>query len=172
VLTVLASRGGQEWLGADEWNQKPVQLWLMANGLLYLALGLGHARSPTGLARFWGELFMLLVPVSLLVPTNVLFDDPPFFGQAGGQGISLFEYATILLSITLVLFGTKTRRTTFIAPGIFGLALAVLRLTDRHFEELLAWPLALALLGGAAMVVGAVLTFARSRKKKVPERAA
>ncbi len=164
LLTFVARYGAEKWLGANDWDEQPVQLWLMANGLVYLVLGLGHARSAAGVVRFWGELFMLLVPVSLLVPTSVLFEDAPFFGEVGGAGISIYEYAGVLLSITVVVFGTRIRRAAFVAPGLIGLAVAVTRSTERHFQEHLGWPLTLAVLGGLAMIVGALLRFTRSRR--------
>ena len=110
-------------------------------------------RSAAGFARFWGELFMLLVPVSLLVPANVMFENAPYLGRrAGGRGIGVYSYAAIAISIALVVFGTRVRRAALIAPGLIGLAIAIGRFTHLHFQQLLAWPLALAILGGLAMV--------------------
>ena len=108
----------------------------------------------------------MLVPVSLLVPTNVLFENEPYLGTAGGRGISLYEYAAVLISITLVVFGTRIRRAALVAPGLLGLAVAVTRITELHFAEQLAWPLCTTMVGGLAMVAGAWLTFARNRKNK------
>lgn len=170
LLTLLAMSGADKWLGASDFDDEPVQLWLMANGLAYLALGLSHARSSTGVKRFWGELFMILVPVSLLWPTNVLFEKAPFFGEVGGEGISIYEYAGVLLSITIVIFGTRLRRVLFVAPGLIGLAVGLARSTERHFQEHLGWPLSLALLGGFAMILGAVLRFTRSAKDAASEQ--
>lgn len=164
LLTVLARNAGEEWLGATRWDDKPVQLWLMANGLLYLALGWSHARSSSEFSRFWGDVFMLAVPISLLVPANVLFEKGPFLGSAGGQPIGLFEWASVVLSTALVVLGTRVRRAALVAPGVLGLAIAVLRVTERHFAEVLAWPLSLAILGALAMVAGAVMTYMRGKK--------
>jgi len=107
---------------------------------------------------------MLAVPVSLLVPSNVLFEHTPFLGTAGGRGIGLFEYSAVAVSIALVVFGTRARRASLAVPGVMGLAVAVLRITDRHFEQVLAWPLALAILGGLAMAAGAAMTYVRGRR--------
>ena len=108
AVTLLARFGNEEWLGlSGEWESEPVQLWLMANGLLYLFIGLAHTRSSAGFARFWGELFMLLVPVSLLVPANVMFEDPPYLFEIGGHGVGAYSCAAVLISLALVIFGTK-----------------------------------------------------------------
>lgn len=169
VLTALARFGSEEWLRAPaSWDSNAVQLWLMVHGLIYLALGLAHVRSATAVARFWGELFLLLVPVSMLVPINVLFEEGPFLGRAGGREISLYECAAVLISVALVVSGTQIRRAALVAPGLVGLAVAVTRITDLHFEGELAWPLGLAITGGLAMVIGACATLVGSKKKTPP----
>jgi hypothetical protein len=168
LLTLLARFGGEEWLGCRDWHDRGVQLWLLANGLVYLALGRAHARATTGYQRAWGELFLLLVPISLLVPNHVLLEDPPFLGAIGAHPVSLWELGALLISAALVLVGTRARRIALVAPGVCGLAVALVRSTERHFAGVLAWPLALAAIGGAAMVAGAVSIWVRARRSNTP----
>ena len=110
---------------------------------------------------------MLLVPVSLLVPANVMFEDPPYLFEIGGHGVGAYSCAAVLISLALVIFGTKLRRTALVGPGLIGLAVAIGRFTHLHFQQLLTWPLTLAILGGLCMIAGALLTYWRKAKRKI-----
>ncbi|MEM7204952.1 MAG: DUF2157 domain-containing protein [Planctomycetota bacterium] len=166
ALTLLARFGGEEWLGAAAaWDQAPVQLWLMLNGALYGGLAALLGRSVVGYERTFGELFLLLVPISLLVPTHVLFDRAPFLGTVGEAPLSAYALLGAAWSVALVAVGTRLRRSALAVPGLAGIAVTVWRATERHFESTLAWPLALALLGGVAMATGGVMALVRGRRR-------
>ena len=107
---------------------------------------------------------MLLVPVSFLVPCNVLFEDQPSWGSIGGQPVTVYECISLAASILLIVLGTQMRRFLLALGGLTGFGILVARVTERHFEENLSWPLALLVLGGTAMVTGGVVAWIRERR--------
>jgi hypothetical protein len=70
------------------------------------------------------------------------------------------------VSLVLAVVGTWLRLHTLAIPGLGALAVFLLRVTGRHFGDVLAWPMVLVLIGGAAMVSSAVLLVWRSGRAK------
>jgi len=168
-LTKLAQRGAVEWLGArGTWDEQSVDLWLMANGVVYLAAALWSARARSSHVRLWGDFFMLLVPASLLIPVDILWratDHGLKLAMIGGKPFRTYEALSFLISVGFVVLGTRMRRYTLALSGLVGLAAFILLTTDLHFRKYLSWPLALTIAGGAAMAIAVLLVIAKARKR-------
>jgi hypothetical protein len=170
-LTKLAQRGAVEWLGArGTWDEQSVDLWLMANGVVYLAAALWSARARSSHVRLWGNLFWLLVPASLLVPVDIQWKldrgyEFTMIGKIGNGYFSSYEALSFLISVGFVVVGTRMRRYTLALSGLAGLAAFLYFATTIHFTEYLEWPLALTIGGGVAMAVAVLLVIAKARKR-------
>ncbi len=169
ALTLLAILGGHEILlgrrgyGID-FEEGPIQLWIMANALAWLPAAVITARSRHGYARFWSPFFTALVSASLLLPTYVRFDRSPFLFAVGTADLTLWEILAAVFGTALVAAGTKLLRTTLTVPGLVGIAVFILRATDRHFSDLVGWPLGIGILGAAAMTTAVVALLARRQR--------
>jgi len=108
---------------------------------------------------------MLLVPISLLLPANVLFQKGYVITTIGGKPFTTYELATVLIAIGLIILGTRLRWQILAASGSAGMAVFLFRATIYHFEKYTSWPLALAITGGVAMLVAWVLALRRMRRE-------
>ena len=165
-LTLFARFAGAEWFvksTGPDWDAEPIQHLLMANAAVYAVIALVGARARAEAARFWVPFFCMLIPMSLLVPCNVLFEKGLGLFMVGCNYFTVYEAAAAGLSIGLVAVGTRLNRNTLTIPGLMGFAVFLMRATERHFEKYTAWPLALAACGVVAMAVGLVVTVRRSR---------
>ena len=168
-LTNLAQRGAMEWLGATgRWDEQSIDLWLMANGVVYFAAAIWSGRARSSHVRLWGDFFMLLVPASLLIPVDILWrttDHGLKLAMIGGKPFRTYEALSFLISVGFVVLGTRMRRYTLALSGLVGLAAFILLTTDMHFRKYLSWPLALTIAGGAAMAIAVLLVIAKARKR-------
>jgi serine/threonine protein kinase len=158
LLSLLAVRGAMEWFGAElAWDSRGIGHALIANGLAYGALALFHHRSRHGFVRGWSLFFLLIMPVSILVPLNLLFyQGPPLFAL-GGSPVRPYELAAITAALALTATGIRLGRETLTVPGLCGLAVSLFRITGIHFPTQKAWALGLLLTGAAAMLGGWIL---------------
>jgi hypothetical protein len=162
---MLAYFAATEWLGArKDPHDQTINLPLMAAGLLYFALSLLMYRSPRSHVRFWGPPLMILVGLHLSTPAHLLFTKGPHLFTLGGQPVTPYELAALAIALTTTTVGTRLRMHALALPGLLALAAFTLRATDRHFQDHLAWPLAIVLTGTAAMLTAATLLLRRSRR--------
>jgi len=175
LLTGLAWYGCKEWFDVFE-EKNPlktecINVWWMFNGVFYYAAARLAFSSSFGFVRFWSAWFYALVPLSLLLPLNILFGEGitllPSFGD---QPLKTYELASFLCAIGLIVWGTIVSRATFSVPGLVALAVCVFRVAHAHFADEVSWPLALALGGAAAMAVGVASAFVRSLLRQRAER--
>ncbi|MBE3124008.1 MAG: hypothetical protein IMZ65_04320 [Planctomycetes bacterium] len=166
LMTLLARRGGVEWFGAaDDWREESIGLWLMANGLVYLGLALWSGRARSNYVRFWGDLLMWIVPVSLLVPPDLLCRKGIELVKIGGEWFTSYELASLVLSVGLVVLGTRMRRYSMALSGLGGMAAFIVIVTLLHFPHDLLWPLSLTAVGGAAMAAAVLFIVIRARQR-------
>jgi hypothetical protein len=113
-----------------------------------------------------------LLPVSLLVPANLLFRQGPALGTLGGEPFTIYELLSGLLTVGFIVAGTKSMRSTLALPGTIGLTVFVFRVTGLHFAKDLAWPFSLACSGAAAMLAGVASSWLRDfwRRHKFPRQ--
>ena len=164
-MTALGWYGSEQWRLAKEalMENHTKNLWWTANGAAYALAGLLSLRAPAGFIRYWGTFFLLLVPLSLLVPTNLMFDKGTTLLPLGDAPFTIYELLGILFAAGLIVAGTKTSQPTLALPGLIGLTVVVGRITHDHFRSYLEWPLALALGGGLAILIGAASSLIRAR---------
>lgn len=169
-VNALARYGSVEWFHAEpKWDDQIINLWWMFDGLVFLVMGLWTSRSRLSYVRFWGAFLMMLVPLHLLGPTQVLFDKPGHdLFRVGGAMLTTYELAAALLSAALILLGTRLRQHSMVLPALLGLAIFFIRATQRHFQDYLSWPLAIALAGGLGMAVALVSLLVRSHRDREP----
>jgi len=166
LMTLLARHGSVEWLDATrEPDDQTFHLWLMANGIVYFVLAYISCRSRLNYVRSWGFFFMLLAPISLLLPANILFRKGYEITTIGGVPFTTYELATVLIAIGLIILGTRLKWQILAASGSAGMAVFLYRATSYHFEDYTSWPLALAITGGVAMLVAWVLALRRMRRE-------
>lgn len=125
-----ASKGG----GASE----TINLWWIANGVAYGLLAVPGLRARIGFIRFWAEFFTLLLPVSLLAPTNLLFREGTEIMTIGGEALTTYELMCGLIALGFVIVGTRVMRPTLFAQGMIGFGVFVFRATHLHFSDYLA----------------------------------
>lgn len=167
MLTALAWYGGAEWLGARRAiDSPPINLWWMANGGVYCSCAVASFGAATGHVRYWGQFFLLLVPASFLLPTNLLFHDGATWLEIGGRPVTAYELLCGILALAFIVVGTKTSRATLALPGLVGLSVFVFRVTGIHFDRNLSWPFWMAFLGGLAMLVGTGWSIARAKRSR------
>jgi predicted Ser/Thr protein kinase len=163
AMTGLALAGVRQ-LGADPhagWEDPDVQHWLMANTAVHLIGAYRCSRADVRFARYWAPFFLALVPLSLLTPVNVLFTESPDLFVLGARPFTIHEALAAVVGVACIAAGTRLRRWTVLASGLVGTAVFVVRATDRHFEDTLGWPLALAVTGALALAAGATLAWWR-----------
>jgi serine/threonine protein kinase len=166
-FSFLGWYGAVEWLGADaQWDDPRINLWWMGNGALYLAGAVWACRAHTGWVRFWGPLLMLIVAAHLTIPTNQLFERGLPVMTVGGAVVTVYELVSLVVAVVLAVVGTWLRLHTLAIPGLVALAVFLFRVTHRHFEDVLAWPLVLVIVGGVWMVISAVLLVWRSGRAR------
>ena len=166
-FSLLAHYGAVEWLDSSGALDDPtMNRWLMANGVAYFLAALASSRSAASYVRFWGALFMLLVPVHLLAPTHLLYDRGNPLFQLGHTAFTTYELASLVIALVLAVLGTRIRQHALAVPALFGLAGFVLRATGRHFEHNLYWPLALVTLGGLAMTLARTSLTRRAKSQQ------
>jgi hypothetical protein len=170
VVSLLARYGAVEWLHATpHWSDETINQWLMADGLVYLLGGLWFAGARASHVRFWGAMLLLLVPIHLLTPTQILFDKPGHdLFTIGAAPMTRYELMSVALATALIALGTRLRHNALVLPALAGLAAWVFRATERHFQAYRSWPLAIATTGGIAMTAALVSLLWRARKRKEP----
>lgn len=170
-MTALACFGADEWLEATGTDYAEcLGVWLMANGLVYFGAAIWSERARPAYIRFWGEILTLLVPVSLLVPLDVLWRG---YEQGlgyeivsiGGKPFKTYALLSFLVSVILVALGTRLRRYPFVISGLAGLAAFICFATEQHFKEYLRWPFALAVSGGIAMAVAVIFLIVKAKRR-------
>ena len=169
LMTCLAWYGSEEWLSAHEalCQNQTRNLWWMADGVFFCLAAAVSLRAKTSFVRFWGEFFLLLVPVSLLVPANLLFREGINIMTIGGEPLTLYELLCGFFAVGLIFVGTRISRSTIALPGLIGLSLFVFRVTHVHFRENLSWPLCMVVSGGVAMLLGVTSTVIREKRSSV-----
>lgn len=166
IVSLLARYGAAEWLHAQpSLDDETINQWLMADGLIYFIGGLWCTGARSSYVRFWGGVLMLLVPVHLLTPTQMLFDKRELF-ILGAAAVTLYELASFLLAVALVVLGTRLRQQAIVLPALVGLAVVFFRATGRHFQDHRGWPLSIAVTGTVAMTVALVSLLWRAHKRK------
>jgi serine/threonine-protein kinase len=172
VMTLLAYHGSIEWLDVEiqserGFSNETVNQWWMSNGLAYAIAAIICQRAHAGFVRFWSTFFAVLVPISLLLPCNLLFDQGwPLMGQLGQAPLKTYELLGGLTAVVFIVLGTATNRATLSMPGLIGLAVAVFRFTQYHYPQVSPWPIWIALIGGVTMLAGVVSVFVRSRQRE------
>ena len=172
LMTLLAYHGSVEWFHVDikstsALNNETINLWWMLNGLTYAFVAMLHLRCKKGFIRFWSTFFAVLVPISVLLPCNLLFDQGwPVINDLGGKPLRAYELLGGLAAIGFVVLGTMTNRITLSLPGLVGLAVVVFRFTARHYPDETTWPMCVALVGGVAMLAGVVSAVVRARSRE------
>jgi serine/threonine protein kinase len=169
LMTLLAYYGSGEWLDVDIYsgpaldNQK-INLWWISNGLVYAFTAMFLQRAHAGYIRFWSAFFAVLVPISLLLPCNLLFDQgSELVSHVGNAPLRIYELLCGLAAIGFIVLGTMMNRATLSVPGLVGLTVAVFRFTDCHYASYLSsWPLWIALAGGTTMLTGVLSAVARA----------
>jgi len=168
-MTAIACFGTDEWLEAKGTDYAEcLGLWLMANGLVYFGSAIWSERARPAYMRFWGEIFILLVPASLLVPLDVLwryYNLGYKIATIGGNPFKTYALLSFLVSVILVGLGTRLRRYPFVISGLAGLAAFIYFATEQHFTKYLRWPLALAVSGGIAMAVAVIFLIVKAKKR-------
>lgn len=145
-LTVIAKFGPTtQWIGLGEMKYE-IEYSFMANGVLYLLLGLLADRS---VSSYWlrrtAALCFWLSPSHTLVPTLWLELDGAWAVLPG-----TWTLPQVLLPAEALCFlfaSVPKQMKSFFFSGLFYVGVGVQRLTDRHFEDVFAWPIALAVVG-------------------------
>jgi hypothetical protein len=164
------------WYGSVEWFQDKAQtlaedqtknIWWIINGDVYWAVAILALSSHAGFIRFWGDFFLFLVPVSLLLPTHLVFEQGwHLVDQLGGAPLTVYELLSCVFAVGLVVIGMRLSQATLAVPGLIGLGVLVFRVTWAHFDEYLSWPLAVTLGGAAAMIAGGISWALRYRVRR------
>jgi serine/threonine protein kinase len=171
LMTLLAYYGSGEWLDVDiesgpVYDDQTINKWWMLNGLAYAFAAWLCMRGREGFIRFWSAFFVTLVPISLLLPCNLLFDQVESMRFVVGlQPLTLYEVVGAIAAIGFIVLGTVTNHATLSLPGLIGLTVSVFRFTDRHFPNLSNWPLCVALAGGVLMLAGVTSAVLRARER-------
>jgi len=161
ALTYVAIEGPTtKWLGVEAWAQylgierlvpdRQIKYSFIINGAAFLALGLVADRSRTSwwlrkiaIILFW------LAPSHMLVPIRLLAHE--WAVLPGGWTIP--EVLLPIGALAFVFASVPKQMKSFFFSGLGYLAVAAQRLTAAHFEDVFAWPVALAVAGiGLALV--------------------
>ena len=168
LMTLLGYYGSGEWLDVDiysgaAFDNETINQWWMSNGLVYALTAMLCLRARAGYIRFWSTFFAVLVPISVLLPCNLLFDQgwPPI-SHVGNAPLRIYELLGGLAAIGFIVLGTMMNRATLTVPGLVGLAVAVFRFTSHHYPDHSSWPLCIALAGGATMLAGVLSAVLRA----------
>ncbi|HEY2587531.1 MAG TPA: serine/threonine-protein kinase [Tepidisphaeraceae bacterium] len=149
-LTVIARFGPTlQWLhltGAAQGDVlgRQIDYSFMINGVLYLTVGFLVDRSASSAWLRWiGNLLFWLAPSHLLLPVLHLEDQWPI----GATGWTVPELILPVAALAFVFISVPKQMKSFFFSGLFYAAIAVQRLTARHFEDRFAWPVSLAAAG-------------------------
>jgi hypothetical protein len=152
----LARYGSEEWFhqtwgyDSEVWN-----LWLMAYSAPLLLCAWLSEHYGTEAQRALNRLFYFLVPLFLLVPLNLLFEDKgPKLFPLGRDPVRLYELLCLPAGLALVLLGRMLHIESFILAALASAAVFVFRVTSRHFDDFLGWPLGIALSGAVLVGLG------------------
>ncbi len=177
LLTLLGYYGSWEWLpnmtasSPPQHSNETVNLWWMSNGFVYAVAAVFSFRSKAGFVRFWNSFFASLVPLSLLLPCNILIGSAevePLNYQLGGVPVNIYELLGGVAAIGFVLLGTYMNRAALTVPGLLGLATFLFRFTDSHLKGQISWPVSIAIVGGVAMLAGVASAAVRARTRRAP----
>ncbi|MCK4623812.1 MAG: protein kinase [Phycisphaerae bacterium] len=152
VLTYIAICGPTtEWLGLvdltnenGEVFERHVKYSFMMNGLLYFILGFLADRSKR--SRWLRRLAVILFWVTtshILVPILLLEDEWAVLPA----GWTVPELLLPIGALCFIFASVPKQMKSFFFSGLFYVAVSVQRLTARHFEDVFAWPVALAVAG-------------------------
>lgn len=149
-VTLIAALGPTpHWLGwtaastgATEIRQ--IKYSFMFNGVMYLVAGLLASRSTRSSSlRRMGTVLLWLAPSHILIPILRLEDD----WAVAGTSWTISEVLLLLGALGFIFASVPRQMKSLFFSGLFYLAISVQRLTARHFENILAWPLGLAAVG-------------------------
>ena len=132
----------------------------MCNAFAYMVAAAFSQRATAGFVRFWSTFFTFMLPLSLLLPCNLLFTEGWRLGTLGGEPVTIYQLLCGLAAIGFMVLGTVISRTALSVPGLFGLAVFVFRFTHEHFADDKLWPLYVAVVGGTAMLTGVAFVLA------------
>ncbi len=168
LLTLLAWHGSKEWLNQFDsqspWKTEAINIWWMLNGAVYWLGAAMSLRTPIGFVRFWSGFLSVLVPVSLLVPSNIMFHEGfEVLARLGDRPLTAYQLICGTAAVALIVWGTVTSRATLTVPGLVGLTVFVFRIANGHFEDQLLWPFSLAVCGAVGMGAGVLSALARAR---------
>lgn len=144
--TIIALKGPTtKWVGLGD-VAHGVEYSFMANGLLYLGLGWLADRS---VRSFWlrriAMFLFWLTPSHVLVPMLLLEVDGAWAILPGNWTL---PQLLLPLGATCFIFASVPKQMkSFFFSGLFYVGVGVQRLTARHFEDVLAWPIALTVVG-------------------------
>ena len=150
-----------QWLGLIHLEQGPafvrhMKYSFMGNGLIYLLGGLLADRSARShWLRRIATLMFWLAPSHVLIAILTLEDEWAVLPA----GWTVPEIVLPLAALAFVFAAVPKQMKSFFFSGLFYVAVSVQRLTARHFEDELSWPIALAA-GGLLL---AVLAWRRPR---------
>jgi serine/threonine protein kinase len=135
----------------------------MINGGVYLIAGMFADRTGSSAwLRRIGAILFWLAPSHLLVPILHLENNWPI----GVTGWTVPELLLPAAALAFVFASVPKQMKSFFFSGLFYTAIAVQRLTARHFEDRLAWPITLAVIGVAMSLLAwrRPALFGRSQK--------
>lgn len=163
-LTQLTYHGAIDWLHVEpQWDSRPINLLLMAAGIVYLLLAGWAYASKRDYIRFWGPPLMFLVPLHLGIPANLLFDQGWELFKMGDRWVTAFELLALFLSVGMLILGTRLRLIALAFPAVVSVTVWCFRVTVVHFLPYLGWPLTLLILGSLAMITATALLIRRTR---------
>ncbi len=155
-MTLIARFGPTlQWLGWMRLTPGPeltrqIHCSFIANGAIYLIAGLLADRSESSPWLRWiGSVLFWLAPSHILIPILRLEDDWPIMST----NWTVPEVILPLAALAFVFASAPKQMKSFFFSGLFYLAIAVQRLTARHFENKFAWPVALAVTGLALAMI-------------------
>ncbi|HET6248012.1 MAG TPA: hypothetical protein VFE47_09975 [Tepidisphaeraceae bacterium] len=148
ALTLIARFGPTlVWLGAvkpDPASTTQFDYGFMINGVLYFLVAFLADRSISSAWLRWiGNLLFWLAPSHLLVPILHLENHWPIPGTSW----TIAELILPLASLSFVFISVPKQMKSCFFSGLLYSAISVQRLTNRHLENRLGWPVSLALCG-------------------------
>lgn len=156
ALTLIAGLGPTpHWLGwaplaQGEELMRQIQYSFAANGMLYLLSGIFANRSAqSALLRRIGTILFWLAPSHVLIPVLRLEDQWPLWGSTWTAPELLLPVG----ALAFIFLSVPRQMKSFFFSGLLYLAIAVQRMTARHFDNVFAWPVALAVTGVVLVLV-------------------
>ncbi|MHA1573969.1 MAG: protein kinase domain-containing protein, partial [Alphaproteobacteria bacterium] len=156
----LAVCGTHEWVHhLNDLDDEVLNFWLMSYSVPLFLLASHFERRGTESQRLFGTILYLLVPVAVLWPLNVLFEDKGFVLMTiGREPVRFYEALYLPACIAIFYLGKRMQLRMFIWTSLAGTAVFVFRVTFRHFLDYRAWPLTLGIFGCALVALGMRLT--------------